>query len=155
MQLIKQKFMPESILIDRAESIKFLMTHIQEALGEQEIFAKLLLRGSRDGMTPFVFHQLCDNKGPLLVLFKTNKDILCGGFSSVNWNSSGLYTVDKKCFIFSLKLRKVYKRKNDNYNLYMLQNWGPYFGNNALALNANYQLTMNINADPFHVPMNK
>ena len=147
--------MTETILIDKAESIQFLKMNIQEALGKQQIFAKLLLRGSRDGMSSSVFHSLCDNKGPLLTLIKTRKDILCGGFSSIDWKNSGDFTSDKKCFIFSLKLRKVYKRKNDNYNLYMLQNWGPYFGNNALALNANYQLTMNINADPFHVPMNK
>jgi hypothetical protein len=31
---IKKKFMTESILIDKAESIKFLITNIQEALGK-------------------------------------------------------------------------------------------------------------------------
>ena len=32
-------------------------------------------------MSPLVFHSLCDNKGPLLVLIKTRKDILCGADS--------------------------------------------------------------------------
>jgi hypothetical protein len=71
------------------------------------------------------------------MLFKTNKDILCGGFSSVDWNSTGNWTVDKKCFLFSLKLGKVYKRKNDSSNIYMNKSYGPYFGNNALAMNNN------------------
>ena len=61
-------------------------------------------------MPPEVFHSQCDNKGPLLALFLTRKDILCGGFSSIDWNDSSGVTTDKKCFVFSLKLNKVYKR---------------------------------------------
>ena len=95
------------------------------------IYIKLLLRGTRDGMSPLVFHSLCDNKGPLLVLFKTRKDILCGGFSSIPWNNTGSWTVDKNCFVFSLKLRKLYKRQNDNYNLFFNPSYGPWFGANA------------------------
>jgi hypothetical protein len=72
------------------------------------------------------------------VLFKTSKDILCGGFSSIDWKSSGEFKVDKKCFIFSLKLRKVYNRLNDTYNLYFNQNVGPWFGSGAnLGINRN------------------
>jgi hypothetical protein len=86
------------------------MTHIQEALGMKEIKSIFLLRGSVTGMSPSVFHDNCDNRGPLLVLFKIGKDHLCGGFSSISWSSSGKWEVDKNCFIFSLKTRKVYKR---------------------------------------------
>ena len=85
-------------------------------------------------MSPSVFHSLCDNKGPLLVLFKTRNDILCGGFSSIPWNNTGDWTVDKKCFIFSLKLRKIYKRLNDNNNLGFDTDRGPWFGNHNLGL---------------------
>jgi hypothetical protein len=53
--------MTESTLVDKAESIQFLKTHIQEALGKEMVNAKLLLRGSRDGMSASVFHSLCDN----------------------------------------------------------------------------------------------
>jgi hypothetical protein len=68
-------------------------------------------------MTCAVFHQLCDNKGPLLSVYKSRKDILCGGFSSIDWKNSGDWNVDKKCFIYSLKLLKIYKRLNDSSNL--------------------------------------
>ena len=80
--------MTESTLVNKAESIQFLKTHIQEALGKEMVNAKLLLRGSRDGMSASVFHSLCDNQGPLLALIKTRKDILCGGFSSIDWKTS-------------------------------------------------------------------
>jgi hypothetical protein len=66
-----------------------------------------------------------------LTLFKTRKDILCGGFSSVSWKNTGGFMVDKKCFIFSLKLKKIYKRLNDNYNLYFANNLGAAYGYNT------------------------
>jgi hypothetical protein len=66
-----------------------------------------------------------------LTLFKTRKDILCGGFSSVSWNNTGDWTVDKKCFIYSLKLKKIYKRLNDNYNLKFANNHGAAYGYNT------------------------
>ena len=127
-QEMKQNFMAESALIEKPDCIQFLITSLQEALGKQKIITKLLLRGSRDGMSAKVFHSLCDNKGPLLVLIKTRKDILCGGFSSIHWRNIGDFTVDKKCFIFSLKLCKLYKRLDDRSNLWFNKNWGPCFG---------------------------
>ena len=47
--------MAESALIDKPESIEFLKTHVEEALGQQ-VQAKLLLRGTRDGKHGSVFH---------------------------------------------------------------------------------------------------
>ena len=104
-------------------------------------------------MSTSVFHSLCDNKGPLLVLCKTRKDILCGGFSSIPWKNSGEWTVDKKCFIFSLKLLKLYKRLNDNKNLYFGQDRGPWFGWGA-NLGIDNKLYSHCNHDPFQVPKN-
>jgi hypothetical protein len=66
-----------------------------------------------------------------LTVFKTRKDILCGGFSSEPWKNTGGYIVDKKCFIFSLKLKKIYKRLNENYNLYFSSSTGPAYGYNS------------------------
>lgn len=106
-------------------------------------------------MTPSVFHDCCDNRGPLLVLFKTKKGVLCGGFSSIPWKNAGEWTVDKNCFIYSLKLRKVYKPQNDKTNLYFHGNLGPWFGNGAslgIHCNSNNKLYSRCNYDPFQVP---
>ena len=90
--------------------MQFLVTHITEALGKQ-VSAKLLLRGTRDGFAGEKFQQLCYNQGPLLVLFMTGKDILCGGFTSISWkDTNDKFVIDPKCFIFSLKSMKIYKR---------------------------------------------
>ena len=131
------------------------MTSVQEALGKQLVFAKLLLRGTRDGKSASIFHSLCDNKGPLLVLIKTRKDILCGGFSSIHWKNTNEWAVDKKCFIFSLKLKKIYKRLNDANNLYLGQSNGAWFGNGAnLGIYCDNTLYSYCNSNPFLVPKN-
>ena len=84
------------------------------------ITLRLLFRGSRDGMTNDKFHELCDNQGPLLVIIKTNKDILIGAFCSISYNNSGGgfgYNVDPKVVVFSITRNKVYHRLNDTYNV--------------------------------------
>ena len=58
---------------------------IKEALGAEEIQSTFLTRGSVEGMTPSVFHSSCDGRGPLLMLFKTKKGVLCGGFCSISY----------------------------------------------------------------------
>jgi TLD len=88
------------------------------------------------------------------VLIKTRKDILCGGFSSIPWKNSGSWTVDNKCFIFSLKIKKLYKRLNDTKNLYFGQGEGPWFGNGANLGIYDNKLYSFCKEDPFEVPKN-
>ncbi len=61
------------------------MKNIKEALGAEQIKSKFLLRGSIEGMGASVFRTSCNNRGPLLVIFKTKKGVLCGGFTSIPW----------------------------------------------------------------------
>jgi TLD len=101
-------------------------------------------------MSPGVFHNNCDSRGPLLVLFKTKNDILCGGFSSIPWQSYGEWIVDKNCFIFSVNQRKIYKRQNDFNNLYFLHTHGPFFGSGpCLGIDSVGKFHIRCNFDPF------
>ena len=125
------------------------MTNIQQALGIQSIVARLLLRGTRDGKTNDIIHKLCDDKGSLLILIKTMKGILCGAFCSISWKGSGDWTVDKKAFLYSLKLKKIYKQLNDNYNLYFKPNYGFWIGYSGNIGVHNGKLTSYCNSDPF------
>ncbi|CAG8603875.1 998_t:CDS:2, partial [Cetraspora pellucida] len=64
---------------------------------------KLLLRGSRNGFTPQEFHDLCDEKGPTLVVAKIkNSNEIVGGFNPVSWDSSDALLEVKNSFVFSL-----------------------------------------------------
>ena len=87
--------------------ISQIFTVLKERVGVN-FKIRLLFRGSKNGFTNEKFHALCDNQGPLLVLVKTGKDILIGGFSSIPWKYSGGFTLDPKCVVFSLTRNKTY-----------------------------------------------
>jgi TLD len=54
----------------------------------------LLYRGTRDGMTPAVFHDKCDRKGPTLVLVAGQSEgqpvCVFGGYATAAWQSGPL-----------------------------------------------------------------
>jgi TLD len=68
----------------------------------------LLYRGSRDGWNGADFHAKCDGKGKTITFMLTDKDIICGGYTSVPWQAEGGDKEDQTAFIFSVKTMKVY-----------------------------------------------
>ncbi|CAG8526135.1 6423_t:CDS:2, partial [Cetraspora pellucida] len=101
---------------------------------------KLLLRGSRDGFTPKMFHAYCDQKGPTVTIVHTTKKKIIGGYNPLSWHSRFIthsmenYEQTKESFIFSLdqKLASksiVSKVKDDKYAIYQRIYAGPCFGN--------------------------
>ena len=103
---------------------------------------KLLLRltESEHKYSNKQFHDLCDDKGPLLVLIKTKKAIF-GGYSSQSWKSIGGYRKCRKSFLFRLSepLRftsKVIKEENKGYNraLFFNEKYGIVFGQGDLII---------------------
>ena len=94
---------------------------------------ELIYRGTRDGTKPENFHNLCDNKGPTVTLFKNEKGNIFGGYASISWTSNGGYKSAPDSFIFTLtnihntKPTK-FPSKNDNNEVYHDFSYGPYFG---------------------------
>ncbi|CAG8733072.1 16318_t:CDS:1, partial [Funneliformis caledonium] len=72
---------------------------------------ELLHRGSRDGFTPKVFHEICDNHACTVLVIKVkDSDEILGGYNPVEWNFDHSFCVtDEKfganedSFIFSFK----------------------------------------------------
>jgi hypothetical protein len=64
----------------------------------------LLYRGSRDGFRASVFQGACNGRANTVTLVKTKKGFVFGGFTPVEWNSSGIYTADPSSasFLFSV-----------------------------------------------------
>ena len=59
------------------------------------------------------FHKKCDNISNTLMLIKTNKNFVFGGFTQTGWkNDRGSDIYDDKAFCFSLNLKKIYNIKN-------------------------------------------
>jgi hypothetical protein len=93
----------------------------------------LLYRGTRDGFGAANFHSKCDGHTNTLTLLKAHgTSYIFGGFTSINWDSSGQYKSDPNAFLFSLtnkdnrpcKIRQL----NANCSIYCYSYYGPTFG---------------------------
>ncbi|CAG8536891.1 4004_t:CDS:2 [Paraglomus brasilianum] len=103
----------------------------------------LLLRGSRDGFTPDVFHERCDGQGPAVVILriKGSKQVI-GGYNPIGWRgllkSRWVYTKDS--FLFSLGHRnkasdaKLSRISPGNEAIYDDPEFGPCFGKTDLDM---------------------
>ena len=94
---------------------------------------ELIYRGTRDGSKSEKFHELCDNKGPTLALYKNEKGNIFGGYASISWQNSGEYKSAPDSFIFTLT--NIYNieptkflSRNDGKEVYHNYNSGPRFG---------------------------
>lgn len=88
---------------------------------------KLIYRASRDGWAKEVFHKLCDNQGPTIVMARSSVGRrVSGGFTSVPWTSEGGWKQDQTAFLFSvdseLKFPIVIKSQAVYHHAH-----GPYF----------------------------
>ena len=95
-----------------------------------KIKAELLYRLSRDGKEYQTFHNLCDNKGKTLTLFKLNDGNILGGYTTQNWDSNtNKWKQDQNAFLFSLTEKvKCVTNSNSSYNaIFCYSSYGPYF----------------------------
>uniref|UniRef100_U9UFX6 TLDc domain-containing protein n=1 Tax=Rhizophagus irregularis (strain DAOM 181602 / DAOM 197198 / MUCL 43194) TaxID=747089 RepID=U9UFX6_RHIID len=100
---------------------------------------KLILRGSRDGLTPKKFHEICDNQSHTVVIFKNKfSNRIFGGYNPIIWASNDTavsrYGETKDSFIFSFEndgdienhiLSRVIDEK---HAIYYYSGYGPSFG---------------------------
>ncbi|CAG8658783.1 10670_t:CDS:2, partial [Racocetra persica] len=103
----------------------------------------LLFRGSRDGFQDNIFHQKCDNKGATIFVAKIrNSNQLVGGYTPVDWDTSGQnkYSTDSFFFVLNnlndlsnVQLRRI-SSSYASYAIYCHGNNGPNFGDSTLYI---------------------
>ncbi|EXX72912.1 hypothetical protein GLOIN_2v1785846 [Rhizophagus irregularis DAOM 181602=DAOM 197198] len=105
---------------------------------------RLLCKGSRDGFSASIFHDLCDNQGPTITCLKVNdsKHVI-GGYNPLSWGSTNSWRNTRDAFIFQFN---IYYKKNltakigrviTNSSAYAVndsQSTGPCFGDGDLWL---------------------
>jgi hypothetical protein len=75
------------------------------------------------------FHELCDNKGPTITIYKSKADMVFGGFTQQSWDSyTGYYKNDEKAFIYSIDRKQIYRVVDAENAIFCHSNWGPSFG---------------------------
>ncbi len=97
--------------------------------------------GSKDGWEIAKFGQLVYNKGPTLIIVKTTKGRICGGYTSKNWiNSKGGLVDDADAFVFSVDTFTKYLPTNGlGKGIYYYPD-GICFGNDVLTVKSNKKL---------------
>ena len=89
-------------------SIEFILDYIKKNNNEF-IFNRinLLYRATRDGDTAKAFDDLCDLKSNILIIVKTYKGYIFGGYSKIGIKISEDFE-DNNSFLFSINYRKIY-----------------------------------------------
>ena len=127
----------DSKILTKVEDLKFIENAYKnndQLLMKKTFKPKLLFRATKDGDSASIFHNKCDNIRHTLTLVKTNNGFIFGGYTSENWNGSGIYKKDDKAFCFSIDLQKIYKNKKTDKSIYCNNNFMPVFGDYFFAV---------------------
>ena len=130
-----------SIINDDINKQNTIINWIKSKVNKNEISFKLIFKMTVNGYEGKNFHQYCDNKGPTLILIKTTKDRIFGGFTPLDWENSSKskYDNSNQTFIFSLNLNKkfdmisVKKKAIQGFSA----DYGPNFGDYDFGLQKN------------------
>jgi len=71
---------------------------------------ELIYRGTRDGKTCKDFHNKCDNQGPTICLYKSEKGYIFGGYAPISWESSYMDKWEKHNDSFIFTLTNIYDK---------------------------------------------
>ena len=91
----------------------------------KKIKAELLYRLSENGDNYSTFHELCDNKGPTLILFHVNDGNIIGIYTPLSWDSISNWKNDIDTFIFNLNKNLKCKKLISEQSIYCNSSYGP------------------------------
>jgi hypothetical protein len=99
---------------------------------------KLVYQASRDGFSAESFHQKCDGQGVSIVVVKSTKGNLFGGYTSKGWTSTRGSVSDPKATLFTLLnpqgiAPSVFPLSPNGVDraIFCDPNFGPTFGSSA------------------------
>ena len=94
---------------------------------EGQFKTQLLFRKSINGNSFNDFHRLCDNQGKTLVLIQTLNNLIIGGYTSKDWDTSEIWYKDDKSFLFSLTKGRIFPIKKNFEAIRGSTELGPWF----------------------------
>ena len=129
------------------EDILFIINRLKEIHPKlHNINLNLVYRASEDGDKAADFHEKCDKIGPNIVIIKTRKGNIFGGFTFKNWEhmprdidekrpNLGSASRDSKAFGFNVNHQKIYSNEKPNeFAIWCNKNYGPTFKNNLFQI---------------------
>lgn len=105
-----------------------------------------IYKATIDGDKSDNFHSCCDYQGPTVIILKTTRGFVFGGYTSESWDKSGEFKCDNDSFLFSMNFQRIYPINANTKAIYCLTTYGPTFGgghdicilNNCLHTSKNY-----------------
>ena len=130
-QIIKEK-KDYDFIIERLKQVNLNQDDNQINEGPQnnnrKITLKLLYRATKDGDNAKDFHLKCDKIKNNIIVIKTKKGLIFGGFTCESWDGKG-DKKDKNAFCFSLDKFKIYNWIKGKSSIFVSPESGPAFGN--------------------------
>ena len=132
----KLKYNLNSNIIEEKSQFDFIFKRLKQVklnknnnqIEIKKVFPKLLYRASKDGDNAKDFHLKCDKYKNTLIIIKTKKGLIFGGFTSESWDGKG-DKKDENAFCFSLDKKKIYNWVKGKSSIFVSPETGPTFGN--------------------------
>ena len=118
----------DSKIILNIKDINFLNDRLKN--NYKQFSYNLIYKATRDGPKTDDFNKKCNGKSNQLIILKTTKELIFGGFTGRGFqNSQNENIKDNSVFLFSLDNKKIYNIKKDSFALYELstEKYGIFF----------------------------
>jgi hypothetical protein len=138
-QSLRNKNMKSSIL-DKDDNKILLLTKWLSGIGIGEVKKIKLIYSAEDhDFDSFSFHEICGNEDirNTLIIIKTEKDDIIGGFTFASWKANSLISYDDKAFVFNLNKEMKIRVSSPSNAIHSKINDGPIFGMYDLIINLN------------------
>ncbi len=134
------EYLLDTQLVDSQYDVK-----LREWLGNDYKW-RLIYRASEHGYTSYSFHKYCDDKGPTLIVIKSDGGWIFGGYTTQSWSEnspnsfSSCEKKDDDAFIFTLKNphrvepSRYFSNKEMKGTICCNHNFGPHFGDEFVGL---------------------
>ena len=96
----------DSNIIKTNEEKQFLDNMLKDKFPYKNCILNLIYRATRDGDAISTFHNKCDNKTQILVLYHTIKGVKFGGYTDIGFDCSNSIKTDLKSFVFQINKKK-------------------------------------------------
>jgi hypothetical protein len=107
-----------SKIFNQLSDINFILDEIKK-IGQNIRGVNLIYRATEEGDKIEKFNNICSNIENELIIIKTNKNYIFGGFTKTGWKENkGKDFYDSNAFIFSYNLKKIYNIKKPEYALH-------------------------------------
>jgi len=131
-EFIYEEFLDNTSIIKEKKEIDLVLDKVRIIFHKSYknfLNLKLLYSASKDGDSAEVFHSLCDGIAPLIVLIKTTKNVIFGGYTEApySFTKKRIGNKDDNAFIFSINKMKTYDVEKGTNATCSFRDYGPVF----------------------------